>query len=219
MNAKQHEEIREALGAYALNATESLEHRRIERHLEGCDDCANEVGLLKEAAAELAWLSEPTDTSDLERRLSTNLPARRRSISVRILAGAAAAAVVISGLLGASLLHQRSVNDEITEVLATATRRVSLDSQGGFQGRGILHLATGKAALVLDELPAPGKGQIYQLWALTGAEPRSITVLDGTGRVLHLFDWQGHAADRFAVTIEPDGGSPVPTSDPVLVGA
>ena len=57
MNDAAHEEIREGLGAFALNATESLEYRRIERHLEECDDCANEVRLLKEAAAELSWLS------------------------------------------------------------------------------------------------------------------------------------------------------------------
>ncbi len=217
MNTAQHEEIRESLGAFALNATETLEHRRIEGHLEECDDCANEVRLLREASAELAWLSEPADAGDLAQRLLTSLPSRRRSMTVRAMAGVAAVAVVVSGALGASLLHQRSINAELTEVLAAASRRVSLEPQGGFVGHGVLHVASGKAALVLDELPDAGRGRTYQLWALTGATPSSMAVVGGTGRIVHLFDWKG-SGDRFAVTIEPDGGSPVPTSDPVLLG-
>ena len=213
----EHEELQSLLGAFALNATSAIEARRVERHLEKCDDCANEVRLLKEAAAELAWLSNPEDTADLEHRITTNLPARRRTMTVRFLAGAAAVAVVISGVLGASLIRERSLKSDLEEVLTTATRQVSLDPQGGFQGRGVLHVGRGKAALVLDDVPAAGKGRIYQLWALAGAKPRSATVVEGNGRVVHLFDWTG-TADRFAITIEPEGGSPVPTSDPVLVG-
>lgn len=214
----EHEEMQSLLGAFALNATSAIEARRVERHLEKCDDCANEVRLLKEAAAELAWLSEPADTADLEQRITTNLPARRRTMTVRILAGAAAVAVVISGVLGASLIRERSLKSDLEEVLTTATRQVLLDPQGGFQGRGVLHVGRGKGALVLEDMPEAGKDRIYQLWALAGATPRSATFVEGTGHVVHLFDWTGRADDRFAITIEPEGGSPVPTSDPVLVG-
>lgn len=218
MNDAAHDDLKGMLGAYALNATDELERRHIDRHLSECDDCANEVRLLKEAASELAWLAAPEEVGDLPERISRNLPARRRKMTIRILTGVAAAAVAISGMLGASLLHQRTVSSQLADVLADATRRVSLGPQGGFQGRGVLHVASGKAALILDELPDAGNGRIYQLWALAGASPRSMTIVDGTGRVVHLFDWKGRA-DSFALTIEPDGGSPVPTSDPVLLGA
>ena len=217
MNDTQHEAIQELLGAYALDALDPVEHRRVERHIAGCDDCANEVRLLTEAASELAWLAHTEEPGDLAQRIARSLPARRRTITIRILTVVAAVAVAIAGVLGGSLIYQRSVNSEYSDILAEASRRVTLDAQGGFRGRGVLYVASGKAALVLDDVPDAGKGRTYQLWGLTGAKPRSMTVVDGTGRVVHLFDWDGRA-DRFAITIEPDGGSPVPTTDPVLLG-
>ena len=100
-------------------------------------------------------------------------------MTARILAGVAAAAVVIAGLLGANLIQQRSVNADLTELLTTATRRVSLAPQGGFQGHGVLHIASGRAALVLDELPKAGKHRIYELWALSRTNPQAMAVVGG----------------------------------------
>jgi anti-sigma factor RsiW len=219
MNEKVHEKIQEALGAYALNATDDVERRQIERHLSECDDCANEVRMLKEAASELAWLVPAEEAGDLPERISKSLPLRGGRRTTPILAAIAAAAVAVAGFLGAGFVRERSVNAELADILAASSRRVPLSPQGGFPARGVLYVASGKAALVLEELPDAGKDRTYQLWAVTGAEPHSMTVVDGTGRVVLLFDWEGRRADRFAVTIEPQGGSPVPTTDPVLVGA
>lgn len=217
MNDTSHEEIQELLGAYALDATDPLEHRRIERHLMTCADCANEVRLLREAASELAWLSPLEEPGDLSERITRTLPMQRRSVRTRVLTGVAAVAVIVSGMLGVGYVRERSANTQLADVLAAASRRVVLAPSGGFDGHGVLHIADDRAALVLDDLPDAGKDRTYQLWALKGVKPRSMTVVDGDGRVVQLFDWKG-AADRFAVTIEPDGGSPVPTSDPVLTG-
>lgn len=218
MNDRLHEDLREGLGAYTLNAMDEVEHRRIERHLSECEECANEVRLLKEAAGELAWLSGPAETSELVDRMSTRLPARRRQpIAVRILSGVAAVAVIVAGLFGAGFVRERNRSAELVDVLASAAR-LPLDPQSGFGGRGVLHVSEDRAALVLDGMPDPGRERTYQLWAIQGATPSSLAVLDGRGRIVRLFDWDGKA-DRFAVTIEPAGGSPVPTSDPVLVGA
>jgi anti-sigma-K factor RskA len=218
MNEREHQELRSLLGAYALNATDALEARRVERHLQTCDDCANEVRMLRDTTAELAWLSEPAEAGDLVDRITQRLPARRRRLMVRLSAGIAAVAVAAAGYLGVSLLRERAANDAFAHVLASATRRVSLGPQKGFTGHGVLHIAEGKAALVLDDLPDAGRDRAYQLWAIAGAKPRPMTVIDGAGRIVRLFDWSG-TGDRFAVTIEPDGGSPVPTTEPVLLGA
>ena len=218
MDEREHNELRSLLGAYALNATEAVEARRIERHLQNCDDCANEVRALRDTAAELSWLSEPEDAGDLVDRIAQRLPARRRRVVTRISAAVAAVAVIAAGLLGAGLVRERRENASLEDVLAAATDRITLGPQGGFGGHGVLHLAPGKAALVLDDLPGAGRDRVYQLWAIEGSKPSSMTVVDGTGRVVRLFDWTG-SADRFAVTIEPSGGSPVPTTAPVLAGS
>jgi anti-sigma-K factor RskA len=217
MNERDHEELRSLLGAFALNATSAPEARRVERHIESCDECAHEVGLLRDSASALAWLPEPADTDELVDRISRSLPARPRRIFTRVVTGIAAAAIAAAGFLGVRLSHERAVNAQLADVLAEASRRVSLAPRGGFQGRGVLHLAAGRAALVLEELPDPGRGRTYQLWAIAGARPRSMVVVDGSGRVVRLFEWRG-LGDSFALTIEPSGGSPVPTSDPVLLG-
>jgi anti-sigma-K factor RskA len=218
MDEREHGELQSLLGAYALNATDAIEARRVERHLETCDDCTNEVRALRDTAAELAWLSEPADAGDLVDRISSKLPPRRRRVVTRVSAAVAAVAVAAAGFLGVSLIRERGENAKLEGVLAAATDRIVLGPQGGFVGRGVLHLADGRAAVILDDLPDAGSDRVYQLWAIDGSTPRSMTVLDGEGRVVRSFDWKG-TGDRFAITIEPSGGSPVPTTDPVLAGA
>ena len=217
MNEREHRELQSLLGAYALHATDAVEARRVERHLQSCDDCANEVRALRDTAAELAWLSEPADAGDLVDRIAERLPARRGRIVTRISAAVAAAAVIAAGLLGAGLLRERTQNASLEDVLAAATQRVTLGPTGGFDGHGVLYIADGTAALVLDDLPDAGPDRVYQLWSIADSSPRSMTIVRGTGRVVRLFDWTGDDG-RFAVTIEPAGGSTAPTSDPVLAG-
>lgn len=214
---EEHEELQSLLGAHAMNAVSHLEARRVERHLGVCEDCAHEVRILRETAAELAWLTEPADADALVERATERLPKRPRRLATMFAAGVAAVAVVAAGFLGVALLRERSKNEQIQTVLAHADRRVGLRPQGGFDGAATLHIADGEAALVLDGLPEAGRERAYQLWAITGETPRSMTVFRGGSGVVLV---SGETtADRFAVTIEPDGGSPVPTGDPVLSGA
>lgn len=217
MNEREHEELRSSLGAVVLNAVPEPEMRRLEQHLAGCAECANEVRLLREAATELAWLPRPEDASELVERISSSLPRRPRRIATRTAVAIAAVAVAVAGFAGAALVRERSRNGDLVRVVASADRTVRLAAADGFGGRGTLYLSRSRAVLVLDGMPDPGRGRAYQLWAIRGAEPISMTVVHGHRRIDHVFAWTGRA-DRFAVTIEPVGGSPVPTSNPVLAG-
>lgn len=218
MNEREHEELRTLVGAYALNATDALERRRIERHLPTCDDCANEVRMLRETAAELAWLPPPEEAGTVVENIERRIPTRRRPLATRLSFAAAAVAVVIAGVFGGLLVNERNENARFADVLASAVDQAKLGPQGGFEGRGVLHISKGQAALILDDLPPPGRDRAYQLWAIKGNMPVSLAVIEASGRVVQLLDYEG-AADRFALTIEPAGGSPVPTSDPVLASA
>lgn len=215
MNEKEHEELRTLVGAYALNATDALERRRIERHLPTCDDCTNEVRMLRETAAELSWLPRPEEAGTVVEDIERRIPSRRRPVASRLSLAVAAVAVVAAGVFGGLFVNQRNENARFADVLASAVDQARLRPQGGFEGRGVLHVAKGQAALILEDLPPAGRDRAYQLWAIKGDKPRSLAVIDATGRVVQLLDYEG-AADRFALTIEPAGGSPVPTSDPVL---
>jgi len=217
MNEIEHEELRSALGAFALNAMPPLEMQRIEHHVATCTECAHEVGLLRETSAELAWLPSPENADDLVDRISSALPRRSRRVVTRIAVGVAAVSVALAGVLGTALVRERGRNNDLVRVVAAAERPVHLAAQKGFAGRGTVYIGHGRAALILDAMPDPGHGRSYQLWAINGTKPVSMTVVSGHGRVERAFIWTGRA-DEFALTIEPAGGSPVPTSDPVLAG-
>lgn len=218
MTDRDHAEMQSLLGAFVLNAVSVTEQRMVQRHLESCAECAREVGLLREASAELAWLPAPEDADELVDRIAAALPPRPRRSVVRALAALAAVAVVAAGFLGAALVRERSRSGDLAAVVASSERSVSMRPQAsGFEGSGTLFLTGKHAALVLDDVPGPGRGRSYQLWAISDGKPTSMAVVGGDGRIVRLFEWSGRA-DTFAVTIEPAGGSPVPTSDPVLVG-
>ena len=66
-------------GAYALDALDATDRETFERHLAGCETCAEEVASLREAAARLAddsWSTPPPRLRRqvLERSTTPTLP-------------------------------------------------------------------------------------------------------------------------------------------------
>jgi anti-sigma-K factor RskA len=218
MSDKAHHDVQSLLGAYALNAVSAAEHSLVRKHLETCTDCAREVALLSEVAAELSWLPAPEQTDELVDDIIAALPPRPRRLFGRIAVAIAAVSLVVAGFLGAALVRERMRADNVSDVLARAHSRVTLDAQGGFDGSGSLYLSDEGMVATFESLPSAGRRRSYQLWAIADGKPVSIGVIEDSGRVVRLLEWQGRA-DAFAVTIEPEGGSPVPTSDPVLASA
>ncbi len=221
MNANGHDDIRSLLGAYALHAVSPLEARRVDRHLAECEHCAREVDLLGGAAAELAHLPGEVDVPQgFADEVVSLIPDRqpRRSPVLGLVAAVAAAALVAVGALGAIVTRERERNDQLVEVVAAAERHVRLEATDGFEGRGVVYVTDERAALVLEDVPEPGPSRSYQLWAIAGERPESMTVIDSGGRVVQILPWDGRDA-AFAITVEPAGGSPQPTTDPVLIGS
>lgn len=217
---REHEDLRSLLGAYALDALSPLEHRRVQRHLEACPDCARETRLLVESAAELAILvGDEEMPSDLIDRVMAAIPASRRAGRPRmrmLVAAAVAAVLAVLGSVGTGYIRERSRSAEFARVVAGADREVRFQPVAGFTGRGALYLADGKAAVVLEKMPPAGPSRSYQLWSLRGGVPSSMTVIGGRGRIVVVVPWR-NAGDAFAVTVEPEGGSERPTTSPALL--
>jgi len=218
MNDREHDQLRSGLGAFVLNAAPAAEMVLVEQHVAGCPECTREVALLRETAAELASLAPPEDASELVDRIASSLPLRRRRIGTRLAVAVAAVAVVAAGVLGTALVRERGRNDRLVGIVASAARRVRLAAEPGFPGRGSVYVSGSRVAVVLDEMPDAGRGRVYQLWAIADAKPVSMTLVSGRGHIERTLRWNG-GADKFAITIEPLGGSPVPTTTPVLSGA
>lgn len=75
-----------------------------------------------------------------------------------------------------------------------------------------------KAVLVTSQLPAPPMGKIYQLWF---QEPSGTMEPAGSlpagGDQVVVLDGDAQAAVGAGITLEPDGGSPAPTTDPLAL--
>src|SRR5688500_178006 len=99
-----HEEIRELLGAFALDATSDEERLEIEAHLSSCPRCRAEVADHRETASMLAAVGAPAPegvwegiASALDGPIPIDRPSRKRSTSgwLKGVASAAAAALVL----------------------------------------------------------------------------------------------------------------------------
>jgi anti-sigma-K factor RskA len=89
-------------------------------------------------------------------------------------------------------------------------------------GRARLRFSSTRAELIVTHLPPPPAGQIYQVWLEHGAAtpvPGTLFTVTSRGTAdLGLAGWAA-GVTRVLVTIEPAGGSPAPTSRPVIVAS
>lgn len=101
-----------------------------------------------------------------------------------------------------------------------ATRVVELRGQGpspAASGRMIWNDAGGGHLFVAGLPPAPA-GKTYELWTIAGKTPRpaGLFAVDAGGRGAHRVEPSAGPAQGFAVTLEPEGGTPAPTGPIVL---
>lgn len=231
--------------AYSLDALDAAGSAEFEQHLVACDTCNLDVREMRETAAALALTAYEEPPAALRgvvlasARLSSQHPAdpdtatvvdlaerrSRRGPATRWLTGVAAAAVMVAGGLGAAAYqaNQRAdqaqvASDQVTGLLADPDATVRrADVTGGGTGTLVVSPEQDVAAFVTSDLPAPGSGKTYQLWAIDDAGATSVGLLQpDAGRASELIELPAGTA-AFAMTVEPTGGSDVATTDPVLL--
>lgn len=113
---------------------------------------------------------------------------------------------------------ERSAEQFVELLTAPDANLQTAEGPGGARGRIVTSASRGRALLVTDNLqPAPAD-HTYQLWLIdeAGARPAGLFDTDAHGRAAQPLT--GELADNtvVGVTVEPRGGSPQPTTDPVL---
>ena len=91
------------------------------------------------------------------------------------------------------------------------------------RGTALLNMEE-RRAVVLISLLSPAVGKDYELWVIRAgsAVPAGILKPGQDGRVVAEIDrslLQSGRPDTFAVTVEPPGGSPAPTTAPFIAGS
>jgi len=160
--------------------------------------------------ADTAPVSEPRD--ELAERRS-----RRRWNPAAVLA--AAAMLLIVSVLSMTLLDaRRELGRTETAVAALASNKGMALEGSGAQGR-IVPGGDG-SLMVIAGLDAAPSERDYQLWLMRDGEPVSAGVFDVSEGVVTLsteLELDGY--DGAAITVEPQGGSDQPTTEPIVTSA
>ncbi|MFJ3880879.1 anti-sigma factor [Streptomyces sp. NPDC090077] len=233
--------------AYALGALDDAERNDFATHLQDCEACRQEAAEFEATAARLAAaVAQPPPPAAKEqvlaaidevRQLPPRVPApapapaparggilTRRAVPLALAASVAAAA--LGGIavwqtqdgqdLKAQARQAQQQLDTISSVLAAAdARAVHGRAANGALTTVVSSERQNKAVFTAARLPAPGAGKTYQLWLDHDGIMRPAGLIDHDGTVILT----GNPADAGAVglTLEPAGGSPQPTTDPLLL--
>lgn len=117
---------------------------------------------------------------------------------------------------------------ELAELLSAPGARVltlsaTKDAPAEASARLAYDDATGRAVLVAANLPRAPAGKAYQIWYVAGGRPvpgRLFQTDDaGRGTLRDEIPSAGRSAKLFAVTLEPERGSPAPTGQILLSAA
>ncbi|MDF4252010.1 anti-sigma factor [Streptomyces sp. WMMB303] len=155
---------------------------------------------------------------------------RRRSWPIWALAACVAAAGALGGVAvwqhqEAQDARQRSERaqdraEALARVLSASDARAVSGGElpGGGSSTVVLSQSQNRAALVVSGMPPPPKGKVYQLWLSDDGRMRPAGLMHpGSGSEAALLEGGLDGASGMGVTVEPDGGSPQPTSEPVML--
>lgn len=158
--------------------------------------------------------AEPADATVTPLR-----PRRRWSIlaaAAAVLAVAAGGTVVYDQASGPGQSEATNPVDRVLQ--AGDAKRVTVTLPGNVRATLVRSVAEGKAVLVTRNMPAAPHGKVYELWLQTtgGAMVPAGLMKEAGSRTVLL---QGDAASATAagITVEPEGGSESPTSDPIVL--
>ncbi|MDQ4063617.1 MAG: anti-sigma factor [Actinomycetota bacterium] len=221
--------------AYALGALSADERREFEGYLAAHPELQAEADDLGSIAGLLALAPQEYEPSpELRHNVFAGIEAsggvfprdslRRSNPRLRGLFGsgglaaAAVAAVAVLALVGLFAWNS-SLRDANEDLRGELENRQTYQLQGSgpaedVQGE-VVTVGEGRGVLVAENLPPTPEGEVYQAWLLRDDVPEPAGVFDrGDGDdTAAPIAGSLEGADAVAVTVEPSGGSPAPTSD------
>jgi len=221
-------------GAYALGALDAEDATAFAAHLEGCRACREELRELQATAAAVALAApQVSPPPALRERIMRDVragaelrgaasvpraPARPRArwralVTVRPAIAAAIACALLALGVGAGLLAQGGGEDTRTLAALVGARGASAS----------LRVRGDEGSLVVDRMPSPPAGDVYQVWVVKAdGRPRPTHTLFNVrddGRATVAIDASLDGVRQVLVTSEPSGGSQVPSGDPVITAS
>jgi anti-sigma-K factor RskA len=220
------EELQPEYPAYALGSAENPERGEISEHLaRQCPNCTSGVGRAMEAVAALSGAVEPADPPKrLRGRIVGMVSPRRQRSWTGVLAPWAVAFALAIALLSVVLPGRLRPSDsaKLEQALSIlndpATRDVSF---GQPTARGRVFVSAGKGLVfIAAQMPALASHQTFELWLIPAqGNPIPSGLFRGAADATAVYVRPGPVSNAaaVAVTVEPEGGSPLPTTTPFVV--
>jgi hypothetical protein len=236
-----HEAVLDDLPSLLTGELSPAREREVADHLDGCDACRRELAVVARASA---WLQDavrldvfpelasapdadtaspvlpplqlPRHTWTAKRR--SDRPTSARPHAARWLAAAAAAVLLVAGVLGGVAVGRASNDPQGTPVaLHPLPNGVAT---GNAEGKAHL-LASGGVKLDVNGLPKPPGTDFYEVWLYDPPTGRmlAVGVLPDSGKgdyTLPKATEQGYSAVE--ISLEPDDGNPAHSKVSVLRG-
>jgi anti-sigma-K factor RskA len=234
-------------GAYALDALSEEDRERFERHLGVCESCRAEAASLRDAAGRLAEATAAMPPPRLRglvlaeaaRTRQQPPPVRvaervRRSwhgvgwpAAPRLAVAIAGVGILVALALGTLLindqhrLHMDAAHSSQIAAVLNAPDADIMTVPARTHGSATVVMSHADRALVLTtaRLPALPATECYQVWLMGPHQMKSAGKLPPPkqGMTPPMIVAGLVAGDEMGVTIEPAGGSPRPSSPPVLM--
>jgi anti-sigma-K factor RskA len=215
-------ELLELATPYALHAMSDMERAEIDRRVADAPApvaaaFADEVRGVREAMAIVSAASAAEPPEHLRAAtLALTQPVAGRQYRWRTAVFASAAAVVVgAAAFGVGVLMRPHPTQTVAEQIMSApdVRTVSRPLANG-TATVMFSRDRNAAVLVMNNVPPPTPGTVYQMWLIGSNGPTSAGTM-GTAAVApsttHMFDDLG-SSTALAFTVEPGSGSPQPTS-------
>ena len=235
-----HLEMDELYELFVLGTLERDQSAEIKQHLQDdCPYCQAKVREAGELMAAFASVAEPVEPPNyLRNRVLSNIapaaPRQSKNWLAGLLAlGAACAALLVFCILlgnqvgnlrsqlGATVRERDELQAALKVLSRSETRTVQFGRANQPQGRVFVN-RTGGLVFAGSRLPQLANNRTFQLWLVppTGA-PRAAGLFqaDANSDAVRVSSVQVDPANTaaVAVSVEPTGGSPAPTTTPIIV--
>ncbi|AQA02213.1 anti-sigma factor [Mycobacterium sp. MS1601] len=211
---------------YALHALSAEERDAVDTQVAQSGQASafyDEVRAVREVMARLSATTaiEPPQhlrASVLSAALGDNVRTLPRRNWRQVVLAAAAAVVIGVGALGVGLALRPAQQPSTTEQIFAApdVRTVSGELPGGGQATLVFSHERDAAYLVMNNVPPPSEGTVYQMWLLHDGQATSAGTMDAAAvspSTTALVPDIGEST-ALAFTVEPGTGSDQPTSEP-----
>ncbi|MEO9175652.1 MAG: anti-sigma factor [Gaiellales bacterium] len=209
----EHRELQDLIPAHALDALEADDALQLETHIETCEACRRELDDMRETTALLAFATDPVEPpaslrAKILEAVAEPAPVRSRPrLRLAFLRGAFAGGLAVAAvaLVVGVAVHEGSSRNPSAEVrVLTGTAQGAVVRDGS------------SSKLVLANLQSPATGHTYEAWLIgANGKPVPAGTFSGGGKTV-VVNLKGDAgkAKTVAITVEPAGGSPTPTTAP-----